>query len=83
MGKYYITFGEEGHAFVGGWVEVEANSPYEAVSLFHMVHPAETRGGNFCAIYQEVEFKQTRMYAQGSNHGAGCHEIISLSVRKP
>lgn len=79
MAKFYFTYGSEGHPFVGGWTEVEAQNRDEAVCAFRACHPDGKTDGfpNCCNIYSEEDFKRTSMYACG-NMGHHCHETITL-----
>lgn len=79
MPKFYFTYGSEGHPFVGGWTEVEAQAFYAACAAFRAFHPDKTPGLlNCCSVYEEDNFKQTSMYGPAGNFGYRCHETITL-----
>ena len=81
--KLYFTFGTGGQPYVGGWVEVEAETIEQAVKLYRAVYPDKHEGIINCSsIYNEEEFKSTEMYKNGENFGSGCHESISLQRKK-
>ncbi len=89
--KYYFTYGtSESFPYQNGWSVVMADSASEAVALFNLVHPPKHtvyppgHGGiiNCSSIYSEADFEQTAMYKNGDNFGAGCHEVIELTVNK-
>lgn len=78
MGKYYFTYGSEGHPYVGGWTEITAPTMSKAIELFHALHPAE--GGLPCAfIYPEEDFLRSRMSERG-NFGHSCHERLTYEL---
>ena len=75
--KYYFTYGQnETQPFMGGWTVVHANSYAEAIDKFNTIHPM-TKGGfiNCAFVYDENEFKQTKMYTNG-NFGKFEQEVI-------
>lgn len=79
--KFYFSYGTEGHPYVGGWTEVEAQDFHSACCAFRAVHPnKENDCLNCCSIYTEDEFKRTQMAGLKGNLGAGCNEKITLSV---
>mgnify|MGYP000859795895 FL=1 len=74
--KYYFTYGTHGQPFSGGWTVVNANSYTEAIDKFNAVHPKTKDGFINCAfVYDENEFKQTKMYTNG-NFGKFEQEVI-------
>lgn len=75
--KYYFTYGQnETQPFVGGWTVVNANSYIEAIDKFNAVHPTTKDGFINCAfVYDENEFKRTKMYTSG-NCGKFEQEVI-------
>lgn len=81
--KYYFTYGtSESFPYQNGWTLVLANNIREAVTLFDLVHPRKSDFVNCSSIYSEADFEQTSMYKKGDNLGAGCHEVIELTVNK-
>ncbi len=76
---FYITFGSEGHVFVGGWLRVKADSMVEAIEKFKDYCGEEAineRGQyRYAFVYSEESFKETRMSEKG-NFGAFEHEYI-------
>lgn len=80
--KYYFTFGSSGQIYNGGWVEIHAATAREAQEKFisHFGKRAwkfpEEHILNYSFLYTENEFKDTVMYQDNDNLGAGCHEII-------
>lgn len=75
--KYYFTFGSnKTQPFMGGWTVVHADSWEEAVNKFCEVHPKTADGSINCAfMYDENEFKRTKMYTNG-NCGKFEQEVI-------
>ena len=89
--KYYFTYGtSESFPYQNGWSVVMADSISQALLLFNCAHPpryidypSEQAGvANCSGIYSEDAFEQTSMYKNGDNFGAGCHEVIELTVNK-
>lgn len=82
MSRFYFTYGNcIRFPFRGGWTVVEAETIDQAESLFRAAHPDRNPGVLNCAgIYTEADFKRTKMFANGSNFGAGLHEFILLAV---
>lgn len=78
MSKYYFTYGSEGHPYVGGWTEVEADNKDLAIIAFDIYHPSQNSFLNCCCVYSEEEFKSTRMAGPNGNFGYFCHETITL-----
>ena len=37
---------------------------------------------NCCSIYEEREFKRTKMYRENDNFGSACHCELSLKIEK-
>ena len=81
MSKFYFTYGSEGHDFYGGWTEVMATDIDEAIRLFDIVHPRKTGSVACAGIYNEEDFKSTRMYENG-NFGYYCLEKIELIISR-
>lgn len=78
MERFYFTYGSEGHPFVGGWTEVEAQDYDVACAAFRVYHPNGSHEFMRCScIYDEEEFMRTTMHQNG-NMGAYCHETITL-----
>ncbi|MDE6837174.1 MAG: hypothetical protein K2P33_02125 [Acutalibacter sp.] len=81
MPKFYFIYGTSlTHPFGGGWTEVIAPDWFSANEVFEVYHPAwgigdGTMDGISC-VTDEMLF-ETGM-AQNGNHGAFCHERISL-----
>ena len=75
---FYFTYGSEQHDYIGGWSEVYAANREEAVSKFNSRHESkypEHKIPNCASIYDENEFKNTKMFKNG-NFDARCHEVI-------
>lgn len=76
---YYFTFGTDG-LFRGGWVEIHATNVADAQRKFIDYYGDAARNKNgllrYCSEYSEKAFKETIMYENNGNHGAGCHEVI-------
>lgn len=78
MNKYYFTYGTEGQPYRGGWTTVEAPDRKTACALFRVFHPNKTEGLLNCSsVYNEEEFRKTRMYKEG-NFGVYEQERITL-----
>lgn len=78
MAKFYFTYDKEGHPFVGGWTEVEAEEWGFALDVMQIYHPDKPGGAqNYRRAYGEKHFKETDEYKSG-NHGNRCHEAIVL-----
>lgn len=81
--KYYFTYGtSESFPYQNGWTLVLANNIREAVTLFDLVHPRKSDFVNCAGIYDETLFANTTIFKNGDNLGAGCHEVIELTVNK-
>lgn len=79
--KFYFTYGSA-HWPGGGWTEVFAEDRYHAEELFCKKHPRNEYGQIVCcSVYEEEDFKKTRMFKEG-NFGKRCVEVINLEVRK-
>lgn len=75
MRRFYFTYSLEGQPFSGGWTMVEADDRRQAAEKFRARHP-DRAGLLHCAgVYDEEEFKATRMYYRG-NFRAYCREVI-------
>lgn len=82
MAKFYFTYGSDGHDYVGGWTEVEAEDYAQACDLFCLIHHRSKDGFINCAgIYNEEDFQNTTMYENG-NFGKFLHERIHLIVER-
>jgi len=82
MSKFYFTYGTSGHAFYGGWTEIEAPNRSLACTVFRMYHPDQTSGLLNCTShYDEASFRNTRMFACG-NFGFRCHEKITVTINR-
>ena len=79
MGKFYFTYGTEGHPFYGGWTVVTAPDMNSAIAVFKMVHPCKHGDTVNCAGIYTEEFFNTRPMSQKGNFGAFAVEEISLS----
>lgn len=78
MYRFFFTYGTSGQPFHGGWTEVQAENIEKACEAFRAYHPDKHKNTLNCSsVYTEAEFKKTCMYT-GDNHGARCHEIITL-----
>ena len=81
MKKFYFTYGSEGHPFVGGWTEVEAQNFTAACNVFMAVHPNDDGDCLKCAsIYTDKDFPAKIM--ENGNFGEKCHEKITLTVEE-
>lgn len=79
MTKFYFTYGSEGHPFIGGWTEVEAPDEDTACAAFQAFHADGSNDLlNCCGVYDEANFKRTKMYGPKGNFGYRCHEKITL-----
>ncbi|MBD5585159.1 MAG: hypothetical protein HDQ88_08755 [Clostridia bacterium] len=86
MHTYYFTYGnDEKFPYQHGWTEITAPSLICAQQIFRACHPNRknddgTESGclNYSWHYTEDEFKETRMYEDDDNLGAGCVERISM-----
>lgn len=80
MEKFYFTYGTEGHPFVGGWTEIEADDVHTACRIFRAVHPDKISGlMNCCCVYSEEQFKGTEMAGPEGNFHQFCHERITIT----
>lgn len=78
MPYFIFTYGSEGHPFVGGWTQIEAEDMNQACSIFRVFHPNKNGNALNCAgVYSEDDFQQTEM-CHRYNFGAGCHESIQV-----
>ncbi len=83
MKKYYFTYGtSEDFPYKGGWTVVIAESMKDAIALFDLVHPRRSDFVNCSSMYNEAQFSKTEMCKNNDNFGAGCHEVIELTVNK-
>ena len=81
MNNYNIMFGSEGQPFKGGWIIIEAETIEQACKIFRAMYQYKETNDTllkFCSIYTEEGFKQTEMYKDNDNLGAGCHFKISI-----
>lgn len=78
MKNYYFTFGTSpSFPYQNGWVLVQAPNRQAAIQIFSAYYPAKYELLVNCSfIYTEEEFKETIMYRDRENLGAGCHCII-------
>lgn len=81
MAKFYFTYGSDGHDYVGGWTEVEAEDYDKAIKIFCAVHPKRDGCVACAGIYDEETFQNTTMYENG-NFGKFLHERIQLIVER-
>lgn len=76
--NYYFTFGSSpSFPYQNGWVMIQAPNKQAAIQIFNAYYPPKSECVNCAFIYTEEEFKQTIMYKQNENLGAGCHYIIA------
>lgn len=84
MNNYYITFGSEGQPFKDGWIIIEVETIEQACKIFRAMYQYKETNDTllkFYSIYTEEGFKQTEMYKDNDNLGAGCHCKISIKKR--
>ena len=62
--KFYFTFGLVNQPFTGGWVVINADSRAQACMLFRAAFQPDDEMLNCCSIYEEREFKRTKMYRE-------------------
>lgn len=80
--KFYFTFGLVNQPFTGGWVVINADSRAQACMLFRAAFQPDDEMLNCCSIYEEREFKRTKMYRENDNFGSACHCELSLKIEK-
>lgn len=80
--KFYFTFGLVNQPFTGGWVVINADSRAQACMLFRAAFQPDDEMLNCCGIYEEREFKRTKMYRENDNFGSACHCELSLKIEK-
>lgn len=77
LNNYYFAFGtSESFPFQGGWVIIKAPDIVTAKKIFMLYFPNEAGYLNCSFVYPEASFKETKMYREADNIGAGCHMII-------
>lgn len=75
--NYYFTFGTyENFPFKGGWIIINAPNVVAAKEIFCRYFPSDSGLLNCSFVYDEKEFKKTKMYKENSNLGSGCHLTI-------
>lgn len=78
MQKFYFTYGNnETQPFKGGWTEVVAEDIEKAVDAYTYFHPLRDGLITCSSIYNEDDFKKTKMFTEG-NRGHKCQERIVL-----
>ena len=77
MQTYYFTFGiSPDFPYQDGWIEIQAPTMGQAMITFSKKYPHPKHNVLNCAfIYDERQFRATRMYKEG-NFGRRCHETI-------
>lgn len=80
--KFYFTFGLVNQPFTGGWVVINADSRAQACMLFRAEFQPNDEMLNCCSIYEEREFKRTKMYRENDNFGSSCHCELGLKIEK-
>lgn len=77
--KFYFTFGTSPKfPHSGGWVEVIAETKYEAAEIFNKHYPPRLKDPMVCNcafIYNQEKFEGTEMFKDG-NLGAKCHAVL-------
>lgn len=82
MKTYYFTYGLENYPYVGGWTEVVVDGDLEsAINAFCAVHPIKYETIDCASMYDEEDFKKTKMYENG-NFNRKCMERIIVNVEK-
>ena len=81
--KFYFTFGLVNQPFTGGWVVINADSRAQACMLFRAAFQPDDEMLNCCSIYEEREFKRTKMYRENDNFGSSCHCELGLKIEFP
>ena len=80
MQTFYFTYGTEGQPFYGGWTEIEAPDIHSACAVFRAFHPDKIDGILNCSsVYNEAQFKKTKMADEEGNFGRFCHERITIT----
>lgn len=86
MPMFYFTYGtDDEYPYRGGWTEVRAMDHADACRTFRQRHPSRpgTDLLNCAFVYLENDFKNTEMFKENDNLGAGCHEtLVSDGVPK-
>lgn len=80
--KFYFTFRLVNQPFTGGWVVINADSRAQACMLFRAAFQPNDEMLNCCSIYEEREFKRTKMYRENDNFGSSCHCELGLKIEK-
>ena len=61
---------------------INADSRAQACMLFRAAFQPNDEMLNCCSIYEEREFKRTKMYRENDNFGSSCHCELGLKIEK-
>lgn len=81
--NYYFSFGPNPKfPYQNGWICITAPSLNLAIELYNMLYPNPNDNVlvNCSFVYTEDEFKNTNIYKNNDNLGAGCHKHYTITI---